>query len=202
MASQGTTRGGRRGRGRPVVTRQSKHLQGLPPEEQPDLDAVKRVAREGKNAAREKEAAESLSVTESAVEDQPAVNPESQGTPAVCDAHGSQGGSSDVETSDVVETTACEGSDEVSEGDTAMVESPEVIDLRSASTSSEKSVAEVKPEPRHADEEVPSTVKSEDVPSEDAQMKSGDSLKIPSDDSGRADSLDGERAMKYVRREF
>eukprot|EP00644_Phytophthora_capsici_P008866 jgi/Phyca11/14106/fgenesh1_pg.PHYCAscaffold_6_\ len=146
MASPGTTRGGRRGRGRAVATRQSKRLQGLPPEEQPDLDAVKRAARERKKAAREKEAAESVSVAESAIEEQPAAEPESQGAPAVSSDQGSQGSSSHVEESDVAEATAPEGGDEASEGGADLVEPPE-IDLRSASTSSGKSEVEVKPEP-------------------------------------------------------
>ncbi|KAL3659490.1 hypothetical protein V7S43_015481 [Phytophthora oleae] len=76
MASQGTTRGGRRGRGRSVATRQSKRLQGLPPDEQPDLEAVQKAAHERKKAAHQKEAAESASVAESAAEDQPAAEPE------------------------------------------------------------------------------------------------------------------------------
>ncbi|KAL3674050.1 hypothetical protein V7S43_000002 [Phytophthora oleae] len=196
MASQGTTRVGRRGRGRPVVTRQSKRLQVLLPEEQQDLDAVKRAARERRRQSRVRPS-QSLSSKPSLL-----LSRSPKETPGISDAHGSQGGSPDVETSDVVVTTVREGSDGAPEGGADMVESPEAIDLRFASTSSEKSVAEVKAEPRHADENFPSIVKSEDMPSEDAQMKSGDPLKTPSDGSGRADSLDGERAVKYVRREF
>ncbi|KAL3668596.1 hypothetical protein V7S43_006678 [Phytophthora oleae] len=203
MATQGNTRGGRRGRGRSVATRQSKRLQGVPPDEQPDLDAVQKAARERRKAACEKEAAESASVAESATEDQRAAEPETQETPAVSDAQGSQGGSSDVEVSEVAVTTTREGGDEAYEGGADVVESLETIDLRSESPTSDKSVVEVKPEPRIADERALQIVKSEDASSsEDVPMKSGDSLKTPSDDSGRADSLDGERALRYVRREF
>ncbi|KAG1698269.1 hypothetical protein DVH05_015258 [Phytophthora capsici] len=105
MASPGTTRGGRRGRGRAVVTRQSKRLQGLPPEDQPDLDAVKMAARERKRAAREEEAAENVSVAESAVEEQPAAELESQGAPAASSDQGSQSSSSHVEETVVAEAT-------------------------------------------------------------------------------------------------
>ncbi|KAL3659491.1 hypothetical protein V7S43_015482 [Phytophthora oleae] len=100
-------------------------------------------------------------------------------------------------------TATREGGDEESVRDTDVVESPKTIDLRSESSTSEKSVVKVKPEARLADEDVLSSAKSEDaVVPEDAPMKSSGSLKTPSDDSGRADSLDGERALQFVRREF
>ncbi|KAL3669147.1 hypothetical protein V7S43_005531 [Phytophthora oleae] len=178
-------------------------LQGLPPDEQPGLDAIQRAACERRKAARQKEAVESASVAESVAEDQPAAEPETQGTPVVSEAQGSQGGSSDAEVSENAVAATREGGDEVSVGGTDVVEPPKSIDLRSESPTSEKCVVEVKPEPRLADEEAPQNSKSEDAAvSEDAPMKSGDSLKTPSDDSGRADSLDGERALQYVRREF
>ncbi|KAK1930427.1 hypothetical protein P3T76_014098 [Phytophthora citrophthora] len=104
MTSPGTSRGGRRGRGRAVATRQSKCLQGLPPEQQPDLDAVKKTARQAKKAAREKETVESVSVAESAAEEQPAAEPEYQGTPVVSETQGSREGSSDVGASGVADT--------------------------------------------------------------------------------------------------
>ncbi|POM67888.1 Hypothetical protein PHPALM_16026 [Phytophthora palmivora] len=84
-----------------------------------------------------------------------------------------------------------------------MVESPEVVDLRSESTTAGQSVEEVKPESGLSEDCVPQSPKSEGGPmSDDTLIKSEDSLKTPSDESGRADSLDGERALKYVRREL
>ncbi|POM63035.1 hypothetical protein PHPALM_27736, partial [Phytophthora palmivora] len=195
MATPGSTRGGRRGRGRGVLTRQSKRLQGLPPEEQPDLDAIQKAAREKRKVAREKKAAESVSVPEPTVEDQPAAEPEAKEALAVSGEQGSEEGSSEVEASGDEVTTAREGGDEASEGGADMVESPEVVDLRSESTSGQ-SVEEVKPEPGLAEDRVPQSPKSEGAPmSDDTLIKSEDSLKTPSDESGRADSLDGERAL-------
>ncbi|KAK1943672.1 hypothetical protein P3T76_005068 [Phytophthora citrophthora] len=203
MATPGSTRGGRRGRGRGAPTRQSKRLQGLPPEEQPDLDAIQKAAREKRKAAREKTAAESVNVPEPTVEYQPAEEPESQETPAVSGEQGSEDGPSEVGISGDEVTTAREGGDEVSEGGVDMVESPEVVDLCSESTTSGQSVDEVKSESGYSENHDPQSSSSEDAPmSDDTPIKSEDSLKIPSDESGRADSLDGERALKYVRREF
>ncbi|POM59422.1 LOW QUALITY PROTEIN: hypothetical protein PHPALM_31853 [Phytophthora palmivora] len=198
MTTPGSTRGGRRGRGRGAPTRQSNRLQGLPPEEQPDLDAIQKAAREKRKAAREKKAAESVNVAEPAIEDQPAAEPEAPETPAISGEQGSEEGPSDVEASGDEVTTAREGSDEVSEEGADMVESPEVVDLRSESTISGQSVEEVNPEPGLSEDRVPQSPKSEGAPmSDDTLIKSEDSLKTPSDESGRADSLDGERALKY-----
>ncbi|POM70003.1 Hypothetical protein PHPALM_13647 [Phytophthora palmivora] len=197
MATPGSTRGGRRGRGRGALTRQSKRLQGLPPEEQPDLDAIQKAA------AREKKAAESVNVSEPAVEDQPAAEPEAKEAPAVSGEQGSEEGPSEVEASGDEVTTAREGGDEASEGGADMVESPEVVDLCSESTTSGQSVEEAKPEPGLSEDRVLQSPKSEGAPmSDDTLIKSEDSLKTPSDESGRADSLDGERALRYVRREL
>ncbi|POM60101.1 hypothetical protein PHPALM_31080 [Phytophthora palmivora] len=203
MATPGSTRGGRRGRGRGDLTRQSKRLQGLPPEEQPDLDAIQKAAREKRKAAREKKAAESVNVPEPAIEDQPAAEPEAKEAPAVSGEQDSEEGPSEVEVSGDEVTTAREGGDEASEGGADLAESPEVVDLRSESTTSGQSVEEVKPEPGLSEDRVPQSPKSEDAPMlDDTLMKSEDSLKTPSDESGRADSLDGERALKYVCREL
>ncbi|KAK1932281.1 hypothetical protein P3T76_012275 [Phytophthora citrophthora] len=203
MATPGSTRGGRRGRGRGAPTRQSKRLQGLPPEEQPDLDAIQKAAREKRKAAREKTAAESVNVPEPTVEDQPAEEPESQETPAVSGEQGSEDGPSEVGIAGDEVTTAREGGDEASEGGVDMVESPEVVDLCSESTTSGQSVDEVKSESGYSENHDPQSSRSEEAPMSDSTpIKSEDSLKTPSDESGRADSLDGERALKYVRREF
>ncbi|POM70430.1 Hypothetical protein PHPALM_13132 [Phytophthora palmivora] len=214
MVTPGSTRGGRLGRGRGVLTRQSKRLQGLPPEEQPDLDAIQKAAREKRKAAREKKAAkrkaarektaaESVNVPEPAVEDHPAAEPEAEEAPAVSGEQGSEEGPSELEASGDEVTTAREGGDEAAEGGADMVESPEVVDLRSESTTSGQSVEEVKPESGRSEGRVPQSPKSEGAPmSDDTLIKSEDSLKTPSDESGRADSLDGERSLMYVRREI
>ncbi|KAK1940651.1 hypothetical protein P3T76_008102 [Phytophthora citrophthora] len=180
MDSHGTTRGGRRGcGGRGVETRQSKRLQGLPPDDQPGLDAVQKAAGERRKAAREKEAAEDVSVPEPAVDDQSAAEPEAQETPGVSGEQGSEEGPSEAEVSGDEVATAHEGGDASSERGADVVESPEVIDLRSESTTSGKSVEEVKPEPELSDERVSQTPKSEDTPmSNDMPMKSDDSLLI------------------------
>ncbi|POM64996.1 Hypothetical protein PHPALM_19389, partial [Phytophthora palmivora] len=75
--------------------------------------------------------------------------------------------------------------------------------LRSESTTSGQSVEEVKPEPGLSEDRVLQSPKSEGAPmSDDMLIKSEDSLKTPSDETGRGDLLDGERALKYVRREL
>ncbi|POM61429.1 hypothetical protein PHPALM_29556 [Phytophthora palmivora] len=128
MATPGSTRGGRR-----------------------DLDAIQKAAREKRKAAREKKAAESVNVPEPAVEDQPAAEPEAKEAPAVSGEQGSEEGPSEVEASGDEVTTARAGGDEASEGGADMAESPEVVDLRSESTTSGLSVEEVKPEPGLSD---------------------------------------------------
>ncbi|POM76439.1 Hypothetical protein PHPALM_6320 [Phytophthora palmivora] len=141
---------GRGDGGRGEVSRQSRRVQGLGPEEHKDLETVVRDARKAKKAARESEAVQGRDAEAPAAQDQSAAGsqtPEDQVSPG---SQGSSKANSGSQTPEVPEEHTREGVAQASEGGTNAVESPEVIDLVS---SSDESVVEVKPESVRVKEE-------------------------------------------------
>ncbi|EGZ15127.1 hypothetical protein PHYSODRAFT_249160 [Phytophthora sojae] len=138
---------GRGDGGRGEASRQSRHVQGMEPEEHKDLETVVRDGQRAKKAARDSEAVQDGDVEASAVQDQPAVGSQTQEEEVSPELQGSTEVNSG---SRIPDEHTREGGAQASEGCANAVVPPEVIDLVS---SSDESVVEVKPEPVRAKKE-------------------------------------------------